>query len=233
MTWKDTVRASGPVAWALVKEAKQEILILVVGIMLGLAGGWRLWKPGLKPRPETYAASTTQKDGSVQLERKPDPAAKPAHEVPKGAVVERIVRVVVRPASAVPEIPVLPSSASGPGAPDLAHLEPASPSTGCPPVRVDLTLVRLQDQSRRVIASSPDGQVVGGVDIPVEAAKPIRDLKWAAGVSYNPGEKTYGAFVDRDAAFLRLGLEANQIREPVMAGGRTTVDFRVKVGIRF
>lgn len=222
-------------ARALLAEFRLEALIggvaLVLGLSLGLAAGWKLWKPSKRPA-ETYAASTTQKDGSVILERKPDAKAKPAQEIPKGAVVERIVRVVVAPAGPLPTVPV-PTASSPLESITPALLTPSTPREPCPPVTVDLTLIRLKDQSRRVIASSPDGQVVGGVDIPVEAAKPIRDLKWAAGASYNPGDKTWGLFADRDAAFLRLGLEVNQIREPVLAGGRTTLEGRVKLGLRF
>lgn len=206
----------------VVFKFKTEAAIFAVGITVGMTLGWKLWRP-VKPKPETYAASTTQKDGSVVLERKPDPKAKPAQEVPKGAVVERVVQITVQP------LPPLPPTPAGTPAIQV----PDSPRTQCPPVTVDLTLVRMPDQTRRVIASAKDGRVVGGVDIPVEAAKPVKDLKWAAGVAWNPADKTYGAFVDRDAAFLRLGAELIQVREPVTAGGRVTWSGLVKVGIRF
>ncbi len=221
----------GAVVLGLVREFRQEIAVLVLGVALGLWGGWKLWRPQSRPKPETYAAATTQKDGSVVLERKPDPKAKPAQDVPKGAVVERVVQVVVRPGPAV--LPSIPAEApSSLGSIPAAFLAPSVPHE-CPPVRVDLTLVRMPDQTRRVVASSPDGQVVGGVDIPVEASKPVRDLKWAAGTSYEPGDKTWGLWADRDVGFLRVGLEANQIRLPAQLGGRTTIEGRIRAGIRF
>ena len=37
-----------------------------------------------------------------------------------------------------------------------------------PPVTVDLSLVREKDGSKRVVASSPDGAIVSGLDIPIE-----------------------------------------------------------------
>lgn len=206
----------------VVFKFKTEAAIFAVGITVGMTLGWKLWRPG-PPKPEVYAPARVQRDGSLELERKPDPQAKPAHEIPKGAVVERVVQITVQPLPALPNIPT-----------DAPQIQiPDAPRTPCPPVTVDLTLVRLPDQTRRVIASSRDGQVVGGVDIPVEAAKPVKDLKWAAGVAWNPADKTYGAFVDRDAAFLRLGAELIQVREPVTAGGRVTWSGLVKVGIRF
>jgi hypothetical protein len=205
----------GLTAWAI---------ILAAGIGVGLGIGWRLWRPET-PKPDTYAPPVRQQDGSLVLERKPQEDAKPAQTVPKGAKVERIVQVTVQPHAS----PVL-SLPSVSGASDSASA-PARPP--CPPVRVDLTLVRMPDQTRRVLASSPDGQVVGGVDIPVENAAPARTLKWAAGPSWNPADRTFGAWVERDAGFLRLGADLYQVREPLAAGGRTTWAGFIRAGIRF
>jgi hypothetical protein len=183
-----------------------------------------LWRPKT-PKPETYAPPMRQQDGSLVLERKPQEDAKPAQQVPKGAKVERIVQVTVQPHAS----PVL-SLPSVSGASDSASA-PARPP--CSPVRVDLTLVRMPDDSRRVVASSPDGQVVGGVDIPVEAAATQRVLKWAAGPSWNPADRTFGAWIERDAGFLRMGADLYQVREPLVAGGRTTWAGFIRAGIRF
>jgi hypothetical protein len=201
----------GLIAWALAFAA-------------GLGTGWMLWRPET-PKPETYAPPVRQQDGSLVLERKPQEDAKPAQQVPKGGKVERVIQVTVEPIPSGPE-PALPSH-SGSG----ALPEPSRPP--CPRVRVDLTLVRMPDQSRRVLASSPDGQVVGGVDIPVEAAVPQRVLKWAAGPSWNPADRTFGAWIERDAGFLRLGADLYQVREPLAAGGRTTWAGLIRAGIRF
>jgi hypothetical protein len=105
---------------------------------------------------------------------------KPSQAIPKGAKVERIVEVTVDPTATLP-----PSL--GPGTVNLNDLK--IPSLGgpaalqapiCPPVRVDLSLIRLKDKSQRVLASSPDGTVVGGLDVPVNEAKLPAITRWTA-----------------------------------------------------
>lgn len=192
--------------------------VLAVGIMLGLGIGWKIWKP-TPVKAEAYARAQRQQDGSLILERKPQPDAKPAQEIPKGAKVERIAQVQFRPAEVMPRT-------SGPS-PEILLPVP-------PPYTLDLTLVRMQDQSRRLIVSSPDGEIVGGVDMPVEAMPEPKTLKWAAGVVYGGtawGDKAVGAFVDRDFAFLRTGLELTKNTYALQA--RQGWEARAKLGIRF
>lgn len=202
-------------------ETKGAVLlgsILAVGIMLGLGIGWKIWRP-TPVKAETYARAQRQQDGSLILERKPQPDAKPAQEIPKGAKVERIAQVQFRPAVATVQ-------ANGPN-PEI--LLPVAP-----PYTLDLTLVRMLDQSRRLIVSSPDGEIVGGVDMPVEAMPEPKTLKWAAGVVYGTtawGDKAVGAFVDRDFAFLRTGMELTKNTYALQA--RQGWEARAKLGIRF
>lgn len=177
---------------------------VVVLVLAGFGLGWYYFRPA-PPKPETYAPAKVQADRSKVLERKPDAAAKPAHEVPRDAKVERIVRVSVEPER----------SANG----------PVDTQEYCPVLDVDLTLVRLPDESRRVIASSPNGRIIGGVDIPVESARVYKELKWAAGVSYNPLDRGFGGWLDRDLGPFRLGAELNQIKDGF--------DARLKAGMRF
>lgn len=182
---------------------------------------WWLWAPA-PPKPETYKPAVKQSDGSVVLERKPDPAAQPKQIIPAGTKLERVESVTVRPHPVV--IPP-PQTAveQGPTTP-----QPAA-ETQCPDVTVDLSLVRNGDGTRRVVASSPDGDVVGGVDIPVEAAAPPPKPKlWAAGAVADPLRRTWGAFVDRDIAFARVGVQVNQRSEGDMPN-----QLWVKVGARF
>ncbi len=95
----------------------------------------------------------------------------------------------------------------------------------CPPVRVQLVLTDLADGTHRVIASSPDGRVTGGLDIAVKDAVVPRVLRWSAGPVYGSGGQV-GAFVGRETGPQQL-----------LAGG--THDMRrggsafVGVGIRF
>lgn len=188
--------------------------VIIALIAVGLGLGWKFFRPET-PKPETYAVAEVQEDGSKVLERKPQANAKPAHKVPKGAKVERVVKIEVR------SRPVNAPSALQTGA---GETEPPA-AIDCPTVQVDLSLVRLPDESRRVIASSPNGEILTGVDIPVESARPYKELKWAAGLTANPIDRTLGAFIDRDLGPFRLGGELNQIKDGF--------DFRLKAGVRF
>lgn len=191
------------------------------GAVVGMLAGWALWHPK-PPKVETYAPAIRQPDQSLVLERRPQADAKPAQVVPKGAKVERIVQVTV--------LPNLPSTATGGLSTPASGIDPASP---CPPVTVDLTLLRMQDQTLRVVASSPDGRVVGGVDIPTVNVAPARAYKWAVGGSYNPGQATYGVWAQRSAGPFVLGVQAYQERLPIIAGGGVRVQAQVLVGLRF
>jgi hypothetical protein len=205
--------------------------LLALGVVTGLLLGWKLWRP-VRLQPETYARAQQQSDGSTLLERKPQPDATPAQVIPPGATVERIVRVIVAP-HAPPVEP--PAAIPEPNTPALVMgLTTPQPAFLIPPLRVDLTLVRLQDLSRRVIASSPDGTVIGGVDIPVEPSTPAKELKWAMGAVYGTtawGDKAIGAFLDRDFAFLRTGAELT--KNTYANAARPGWEFRAKFGIRF
>ncbi len=193
-----------------------------LGIALGLGIGWKMWRPKPIP-PAIYQPPIHQADGSQVIEVKPDAHAKPPHLIPHGATVEDVVHVVVQPNQPAPPASLPPSGS--------VALEPSRP---CPPVTVDLSILRMEDGSRRVVASSPDGTILSAVQIPVEAAKPQpKVLKWAAGGSWNPQDHTYGGFVDRDFAFVRVGAEILQQRAPVVAGGGITWATQIKVGIRF
>ncbi len=207
------------------------IIVAIVAIVVFLIA-WQIWKPK-PPPPEVYKPATKQMDGSVILEKKPDATAKPKQIIPKGATVERVASITVRPEAAY-----APMSTAKPthGGTFLNHLtgrtEPPQPQAvrlPCPPVTVDLTLIRNQDDTRRVIASSPDGAVVGGVDIPVEAAVMLPAPKlWAVGAVVNPFKNTFGAFLDRDWGPFRLGTQINQRDE-----GRFILQFWLKGGLRF
>lgn len=177
-------------------------------IFAAAALGW--WAGQPKPVRETAAPAKRQADGSLVLERKPDAHAKPKQQIPRKARVERVAQVVVQPA---------------------ARAEPGKP---CPPVTVDMSLIREPDGMRRVLASSPDGQVVGGVDIPVESAAPAAEPKrWAAGVSWAPVTQTGGVWIERDVPLFkwtaRLGAEVNQERGPAATG----IDGRLRIGVAF
>lgn len=194
------------------------LLLAIVALISAAALGWWLGQP--EPVQETFAPAVHQDDGSVMLERKPDATAKPAHQVPKAAKVERMGRVTVQPA------------ARSSGGMDASSVGMADP---CPPVTVDWSLVREADGGRRFLASSPGGTIVGGVDVPVEsAASPAEPLRWAAGLSWSPANETGGVWIERDvplfATAARVGVDINQTRTD---HGSTGSDVRIKVGMTF
>lgn len=187
-----------------IKQPKLIIVIVVLAIILAFIIGWKLWHK--TPVIETYATEQHQKDGSVVLERKPDVAAKSTHEIPKGGKVERIVKLEVK------SKPV--------------QVRADAQAADCPPVKVDLSLVRMPDETRRVIASSSTGEVFAGVDIPVESAFIRKEPKWAAGLTVSPINRSYGVFIDRDLGPFRIGAEVNQ-------SDTHGLDFRLRAGLRF
>jgi hypothetical protein len=217
----------GLIAWAVV---------LASGIAAGLGIGWKLWSPKA-PVVETYAPPVKQPDGSLVLERKPQADAKAPQQIPKGAKVERIVQVTVHPNPGPEPLPPSAFDVSANDATlgsDRSTTADRQPRPPCPPVRIDLALVKMPDDSRRVIASSPDGKVVGGVDIPTLPDAPApRVTKWAAGGVYgvaSGGGRSMGAFIHRDLAFIRAGAEVTHDTFTNLPGQWSA---RAMIGVRF
>lgn len=123
---------------------------------------------------ETAAPAQRQADGSLIAERNPDAPVKPRHEIPKGSKVERDIRVEVQPS----------------GRPD------------CPVCIVDLSLVKLPDDTHRIVTSSPTGQVLNALDVPRMPALLDRQKVWSAGALYNG---RWGALAGRDFKWLTVG----------------------------
>lgn len=214
-------------SWLKEKSAQYALVAsLVLGAIVGLTTGWKLWSPK-KATQETSALAQRNEDRSLVLAKQPNAEAKPAQQVPKGAVVERIVYVEIQP-KPVPKPP-----------------EPVNPKPGTdtpalwtpPKIRLDLTLVRSEDGTRRVVASSPDGEVVGGVDIPVESAGPApRVLKSAAGFEYsvNRWGNTKSLVGHRDFGWLRVGAKIGKTTLTMPTGGTLSgAEVGVSALIRF
>lgn len=181
-----------------------------------LTAAWWAWSPAPK-KPEVYAPQVQQTDGSVVLEKNPQPDAKPAAATPKGSTLVRKASITVQakvPTATISgtfnteSIVQQAKMAIGDKQPAEQLMELAAE---CPPVTVDLSLVEMPDKSQRVVASSPDGNILGGVDIPVRDAKPQPEPKlWAAGAILNPFRQTVGVAVERDIGFLRVGADLMQ-----------------------
>lgn len=200
---------------------------LALGAIVGLTMGWTLWSQPTKAIKETHEPAVRNKDKSLVLEKNPTAAAKPTQQVPRGAVVERIVYVEVQPKKSSVEATTTTHGSTVTAPQVEAYSQPS-------PIRVDLTLYRLGDGSRRIVASSPDGDIVGGLDVPVETTQPAREFKWAVGGVYGrttTGGRAVGVFIDRDAKFLRAGLEVT--KTSYQTPGIVCWEARAKVGIRF
>lgn len=145
---------------------------------------------------ETKAPEVVQGDGSRVLAREPGGSAPGAGSKPKGTKLERKVQVTVQP-----------------------------DAIGCPTCTVDLSLVREKNGAHRVIASSPDGKVISGLDVPVDPSLFAKPKIWAAGVSYGTDE-TWGGWIDRDLGPFRVSGEIMQTETGGLGG-------RVRFGGRF
>jgi len=170
------------------------------GAALVAVGVWLPLSKAKQPVIEPPAKAERMPDGALALERRPDPAATPAHEIPKGATVERIVQVVVKPnnrlCAPITCSPVASNTAQTPTfvptfkesltVQDQPVVKESLTTEPPKQVTLDLALVRMPDGTRRVIASSPDGAVVGGVDVPV-TAQGSTNLRSAAGGAYTLG----------------------------------------------
>lgn len=98
------------------------------------------------------------------------------------------------------------------------------------PMTLDLALVRSKDDGTRVILKAEGGEVISAVDVPILPSRSTPALKWAAGISYST-DKTIGAWIERDIARLRIGVEATRSREALH--GRSNFAAVVRVGGRF
>ena len=171
--------------------------VFLAGLVLGGLAGFlvrTLWPPDQVI--EGAAAAERLPSGADLLERNPTASVpseirQAVHEA--GGKLERAVSIMVRslPAPA----PAEPSIASPPAS--RGEAAPAQPCS-CAPVTVDLGLVRLPDQTRRVIARARDGELLAGLDIPVESLPTTQEAKWGAMAIYMPTEKSGAVLVERD-----------------------------------
>lgn len=182
---------------------------------LGLTGGWYFYRPG-PPHVEPPSIAARQSDGSLVLERTTDRDALPAKRpvIPAGTKPVRVTTVEIAPTQ--------PETAQGATQPK------------CPDVRVDLTTVEDKDGNKRVIAASPDGTVIGGIDVPlVEVPGAAAPKLWTGGGYYSPLNRGFGGFLNRDIGPFVVGASAGVYQIHAGTVARNDVDLRLQFGIRF
>lgn len=156
---------------------------LLLLVFLALSAG--IWIGSTRvPIPENTAPAPAmrQRDGSLLLERKPDPVPPTApHSIPRGTKEVRRI---------------------------TATAQPRQPD--CDPVTITTSIVQDSD-GLRAVTSAEGATVTEGVDVPIRPlnlAPPPR--VWAAGASHDPSRDLYGAWVERDFGRLRLGAELRE-----------------------
>ena len=194
----------------------------IVGVIAGIVIGWGLWKP--KPmKPETYAPAIRQEDGSLVAERKPmmPEQVKITHTLPKGATSERTGDVVFRPFGEVK------AQTNG-----ERHQGEAESLPAIPEFKIDWTLAKTKDDGRRMIFSSKDGEIISATDIPIDTPEKPRRLTWAAGGSWNPVDRTFGGWIQRDIGPFVVGAHVFQVRQTISTD-REKWSGQITAGIRF
>lgn len=171
------------------------VALALVGAAAALA--WALHPAPPVPENTAPAPQVRQADGSVLAERAPPSASQPL----------------------APPTHMLPRGAHE----ERRERIVVAPAPAASTVEVDLSLVRQGDE-RRVVASSPDGQVLQAIDIPIDPSPlPPAPRPWAAGLAYRT-DRAVGLWVERDVGRLRLGAEV--VKAPQ---GRPQAELRVGV----
>jgi len=177
----------------------------VACVIVGLLIGWWLWYPHDAPI-EKYAPAIILKDGAQVAARVPDaPIPEAVPRAVKQIPGAKLVRAI--------SIDVQPKSKDG--------------DTTCKPEHIDIGIVKMPDQTERVIVSDQSGNVTKAIDIPVAPIKLQRELKWSVGVDYDALNRRYGGFIERDVGPFRLGFDLIQTAD---TRGFTAL---ARVGIRF
>jgi hypothetical protein len=190
-------------------KASISVLCVLAGTALGVYAGFQMCASMHTTENVTPAPAERLPGGALKLERAlqnaPAAQALPAAPVPPGAVVERRVRVVAQPAATpAPDAPC-----------------------DCPPVTVDLALIR-EGEGRRVLAWSPDGRVIGGLDVPIVARLVPVPMPWAAGPSVG-FDGSPGVWIDRELGRFEVGIEIHEDRR----GQDSSLAGRVRIGWRW
>jgi hypothetical protein len=195
------------------------VALAIVGFLfgLGLMAGYWIWGREVVHVVEDFAPAIEMDDGSKVLSREPDgKPSTPAPRVPKDHKPVRTIEVTVNGSKPVLNVTRKVTSERGSNPSDVhghsaiaAHSEVnsncyAANDFTCPSSTVRIDLLRAPDGTYRAQASSADGIVLDGVDIPLEDALVSRQRPWAVGYERTI-DGSSGAFIERDVGRLRVG----------------------------
>ena len=183
---------------------------LLAGTALGLAIGWKLYKP--TEIIETAQPEQVLEDLNVTvLQRLPENIAPPPpKELTKaakkiGGKLERTAHIVIQP----------------------EPTEDSPPDCKCKEVKVDVGIVD-QGDGKRIIAYAEDGTILAGRDVPLEPYTAVKETKWEVGLVVpveNP--EGVGGYVSRKMGPFSVGI---QVAKPFVDESYTAM---ATVGIRF
>lgn len=189
-------------------------------VAIGVCIGYWIWGSEVTTVREDYAPAIDMPDGSKVLSREPDGKVEtPAPKRPSGHKVIRTVEVTVQGGKPKPVEPRRIADTFQPqGCVQLDDLT-------CPAVTVRVDLLRAPDGTLRAQASSADGMVLDGVDIPREPTLLQVRRPWAVGYEQDTAGRR-GAFAQRDVGRLVLGVSVtgSEADGAAIAG---------RVGVRF
>lgn len=179
-------------------------ILLCMSCLSGIYIGYKMFNSKPEIVYQHSAGEVVVNDSTKILAKQPDKDAKADMPLPKGATLERVVKFSVK--QKVKPVQEATESRNVEGKVGGKNSETPLDEL-CPPIDISLALILDKDKQQRVEAYSPNGDIVGGIDIPVrDITTPKEAKKWAVGMSYNTLE-VKGLWVERDVGRIRLGAE--------------------------
>lgn len=185
-------------------------ILLCMSCLSGIYIGYKMFNNKPEIVYQHSAGEVVVNSNTKLLAKQPDKDAKADMPLPKGATLERLVKFSVTQKVKQKKLPAQPqeSTESRNVEGKVGGKNSETPLDElCPPIDISLALILDKDKQQRVEAYSPNGDIVGGIDIPVrDITIPKEAKKWAVGMSYNTLQ-VKGLWVERDVGRIRLGAE--------------------------
>lgn len=167
----------------------------LIGVLCGLAAGYKLWHREPVATTETFRPGTRQADGSVDLTRiptAPKDAGPPPHQLPKGAKETSRARVKVKPTP--------------------KPVEPGQAVCECDPIVIDLSSYT-GPGGTGVVASADNGEVSVADSTYTPMTQPAPAYRSFAHFTADSGEG-YTAAIGKRFLGGRVGLSIGGAKQP-------------------